>query len=179
MASVTSRYARAFAEVVVDRRMNAEKSVEELDSIAGLIESNTDLRNVLQNPAVPRAQKLKLLDAIVGRMGASKELRNFVAVLVDHHRARHMDEIAKQFKRELNQKLGIAESEVSSARELSKEERQALEKELQAITGKTVQATYSKDETLLGGVVVRIGSTIYDGSVRGQLHKIREQITGS
>jgi F-type H+-transporting ATPase subunit delta len=179
MASVTSRYARAFAEVVVDRRMNADKSVEELDSIASLIESNADLRNVLQNPAVPRQQKLKLLDAIVGRMGASKELRNFIAVLVDHHRAGHMEEIAKQFKRELNQRLGIAESEVSSARELSKEERQALEKELQAITGKTVQATYSKDETLLGGVVVRIGSTIYDGSVRGQLHKIREQITGS
>jgi F-type H+-transporting ATPase subunit delta len=112
-------------------------------------------------------------------MGASKELRNFVAVLIDHHRIGHIDEVSRLFKQELNQRLGIAETQVSSARELSKEEKQALEKQMQAITGQTVRATYTRDEKLLGGVVVRIGSTIYDGSVRGQLQKIREQIAGS
>jgi F-type H+-transporting ATPase subunit delta len=179
MAAVASRYARAFAEVVVDRRMNADKAIEELDSMSGLVMSSHELRNVFLNPSVAHAQKLGLLDAIVARMGASKELRNFVAVLIDHHRIGHIDEVARLFKQELDQRLGIAETQVSSARELSKEEKQALEGQMHLITGQTVRATYTRDEKLLGGVVVRIGSTIYDGSVRGQLQKIREQIAGA
>src|SRR5436305_13523140 len=106
-------------------------------------------------------------------------LRNFIAVLIDHHRAGQMDEIAEQFKQELNQRLGIAETQVSSARELTPEEKQSLEKQMTAITGKVVRATYSRDASLLGGVVVRIASTIYDGSVRGQLERIKEQIAAS
>ena len=90
-----------------------------------------------------------------------------------------MDEIARQFKQELNQRLGIAETQVSSARELMPEEKQSLEKQMAAITGKIVHATYSQDAGLLGGAIVRIGSTIYDGSVRGQLQRIKQQIASA
>jgi F-type H+-transporting ATPase subunit delta len=179
MAAVASRYARAFAEVVVDRRMDANKTMDELATIADLIMSSPELRNVLQNPSVEHKQKLKLLDAIIGRMGGSRELRNFVAVLMDQHRVGHIDEIAEQFKHELNERMGIAETLVSSARELTPEEKQSLERQMAAITGKTVRATYSRDTNLLGGVVVRIGSTIYDGSVRGQLERMKEQIASA
>ena len=137
------------------------------------------VKNALQNPAVQHGQKLKLLDAIIARLDGSKMLRNFIAVLIDHHRIGQMDDIAEQFKHELNQRLGIAETQVKSARELTPEERQSLEKQMEAVTGKVVRATYSRDATLLGGIVVRIGSTIYDGSVRGQLERIKEQIAAS
>ena len=177
MAAIAARYARAFAEVVVDRRMDPDQASAELKAIADLMKSSLELRNVLRNPAVDRKQKLKLLDAIVARNGAPKELRNFLAVLVDQKRIAQIGEIAEEFRHELNRRLGIAEVQVRSIRELSAEEKQSLQKKLEALTGKKVRAAYSQDATLLGGVVIRIGSTIYDGSVRGRLQKIRQKLT--
>lgn len=179
MATVASRYARAFAEVVIDLRIEPGQAQQELDAMAALIKSSAELRTVLQNPAVEHNQKLSLLDAIVFRLGISRALRNFVAVLIDHRRIGQIEEITQHFRHELNQRLGIAEAQVSSARELAPEEKQLLEKQMAAITGQVVRATYSRDSSLLGGAVVRIGSTIYDGSVRGQLRKIKEQIVAS
>ena len=106
-------------------------------------------------------------------MGGSKLLRNFVAVLIDHKRIGQIGEIAEQFKRQINDRMGIADAKVSSARELTASEKKLLEQRLAAVTGKTVRATYSEDARLLGGAVVRIGSTIYDGSVRGQLERLK------
>src|SRR5262249_28815859 len=99
--------------------------------------------------------------------------------LIDHRRLGQIGEIAEKVREELDQRLGIAEAQVSSARELSLEEKQLLEKEMTRITGKLVRATYARDANLLGGATVRIGSTIYDGSVRGQLQRIKEQIASS
>lgn len=179
MAAVTSRYARAFAEVVLDLRMEPAQALQELHAMAGLVESSPELRNVFENPSVEHKQKIGLLDAIIARMGASRSLRNFTAVLIDHRRIGQIGEIAKDFQHELNQRLGIAEAQVSSARELSQEEKRLLEKQMATITGKVVHATYSRDASLLGGAVVRIGSTIYDGSVRGRLRKIKENLVSS
>ena len=179
MAAISSRYARAFVDVVVDLRIEPGQALQELDAIAELLHSNPELRTVLQNPSVPHPQKLHLLDSIISLLGASRVLRNFVAVLIDQHRIAQIEEIAEKFRHELNERLGIAEAQVSSARELTQEERQLLEKQMAAVTGKVVQATYSHDPSLLGGATVRIGSTIYDGSVRGQLRKIKEQMAGS
>jgi len=179
MASVAGRYARAFAEVVVEHRMDPAQTIQELNSVAELMNSSLELRNVLQNPAVAHKQKLGLLDAIIGRMSGSKMLRNFLAVLIDQRRIREINEIAEQFKHELNQRLGIAEAQISAIRELTPEEKQLLEKKIAAMTGKVVRASYSQDANLLGGAVVRVGSTIYDGSVRGQLQRIKQQITVS
>ncbi len=176
MASISGRYARAFAEVIFDLRVPPEQALGELSEIAALLKSNEDLRTVLGNPAVPHRQKLSLLDAIVSRLGGSRALRNFLAVLIDHRRIGQIEEIARQVRQELNQRMGIAEARISSARELSSEERQLLERQITAITGKQVQATYSRDPSLLGGAVVRVGSTIYDGSVRGQLRRIKESL---
>lgn len=179
MAAIAIRYARAFAEVVLDKKVDPGRALRELNEMAALVKANADLRIVLQNPSVEHKQKLELLDAIVSRLGALPELRNFLAVLVDHRRIGQIEEIAQQFRHELNQRLGIAEAEVTSARELTRKERDLLEKQMIEITGKTVQASYSRDPGLLGGAVVRIGSTIYDGSVLGQLRRIKDQITSS
>jgi F-type H+-transporting ATPase subunit delta len=177
MAAILGRYARAFAEVAVAHKLDAEKTVAEMTEVAALIESSRELRNVMQNPSVAHAQKLGLLDAIVKRTGSSKLLRNFLAVLIDHHRIGSLGEIVTEFRQELNRRMGIAEARVSSARSLSSAERKSLEQQLAEITGMTVRASYSEDPMLLGGVTVRVGSTIYDGSVQGRLQRMRKEIT--
>jgi F-type H+-transporting ATPase subunit delta len=179
MAAMAGRYARAFADVVEKQKIDPEKAMRELDEMAALVAQSAALRNVLLNPAVEHKQKLALLDAIVKRIGAAKLLRNFVAVLIDHKRIHQMGDIAALFKQELDERMGIAQARVSSFRALSETEKQSLERRLTAVTGKTVRATYAEDPSLLGGALVRVGSTIYDGSVRGQLQRIKDQITES
>src|SRR5512146_1938822 len=179
MAAVAGRYARAFAEVVADQKLDAEKTVQELNAMAALVNGSAELRNVFQNPSVDHKQKIGLLDAIIKKTGGSKMLRNFVAVLVDQHRLAQIGEIAEQFRQELDERMGIAQAQVKSARELSAKEKKDLEQQLAEATGKTIRATYFEDASLLGGAVVRVGSVIYDGSVRGQLQRIKEQITGA
>ena len=179
MAAVLGRYARAYADVVVKHRHHIEKAAGELEQMAAILSSSRELRNVLANPAVAREQKLKLLDAIVSRMDASNIVRNFLAVLIDHRRIGSIGEIVELFKQELDRRLGIAEAKVSSVRELSSVEKKSLEQELAAITGMTVRATYSQDATLLGGVLVRVGSTIYDGSVQGRLQRMRQELASA
>jgi F-type H+-transporting ATPase subunit delta len=174
--AVLGRYARAFAEVAVKHKLNPEKTVAELEQVAVLITGSRELRNVMQNPAVSREEKLKLLDAIIQRMEATKILRNFLAVLIDHRRIGNIAELVELFKQELDRRMGIAEARVTSVRELTAAEKKTLEKHLAEITGKTVRATYSEDASLLGGVLVRVGSTIYDGSVHGRLQRIRQEL---
>jgi F-type H+-transporting ATPase subunit delta len=176
MAAVLGRYARAFAEVVVERKLDPDKTAAELSEVAALVHDNRELRNVLENPAVAHEQKLALLDALMKRMDGSKLLRNFLAVLIDHRRIGHLGELVAEFKEELDRRMGIAEARVQSARALTSAEKKSLEQQLAEITGKTVRASYSEDAALLGGVTVRVGSTIYDGSVQGRLERMRQEL---
>jgi len=177
LASVAGTYARAFADVVLDERLDANRAIGGLRRISGLLAESPDLRRVWENPAVPVEQKRHLLDAIVRREGIEKPVRNLVAVLIDHRRVPFLEQIAQQLEKELDARLGIAEAEVTSARELGDAEKRALETQIEKVTGKKVRARFALDATLLGGVTVRVGSTIYDGSVKGQLERIKEAIS--
>ena len=177
MASVASTYARAFADVVFDKHLNPAQAIGGLHQIATLVNGSIDLRRVWENPAVPADQKRKLLDAIVQRDGIDKPVRNLVAVLIDHRRLAFLPRIVEQLEKELDARLGFAEAQISSARELSDPEKRSLETQIAKTTGKKVRASYGLDSSLLGGAVVRIGSTIYDGSVKGQLERIKEAIS--
>jgi F-type H+-transporting ATPase subunit delta len=177
MASVASTYARAFADVVVDQRLDANRATDGLREIARLMAESADLRRVWQNPAVPADQKRHLLDAIVQREGLDKQVRNLVAVLIDHRRVQFLPRIIEQLEKELDARMGFAEAQILSARELGDAEKRALETQVANVTGKKVRASYGLDASLLGGAIVRVGSTIYDGSVKGQLEKIREAIS--
>ncbi|HEX3820972.1 MAG TPA: ATP synthase F1 subunit delta [Candidatus Sulfotelmatobacter sp.] len=177
MASVASIYARAFADVVLDECLDAARSVGGLWRIATLFSQSIELRRVWGNPAVPGDQKRKLLDAIVQREGIDKPVRNLVAVLMDHRRLTFLPRIVEQLEKELDARLGFAEAQISSARELGDAEKKSLEAQIAKTTGKKVRASYGLDASLLGGAVVRVGSTIYDGSVKGQLEKIKEAIS--
>ena len=177
MASVASTYARAFADVVFSAHLDANRALAGLREIARLLAESADLRRVWENPAVPADQKRRLLDAIVQREGIDKPVRNLVAVLIDHRRVQFLQRIIEQLEKELDARMGFAEAQISSARELSEAEKRALEVEIEKTTGKKVRARYALDPSLLGGAMVRVGSTIYDGSVKGQLEKIREAMS--
>ena len=176
MAAIASRYARAFADVVFDRKLDAAKSMTDLNSVSGLIASSDDLRKTWDNPSISAPQKHGVLDAIIARLGAAKEVRNFLAVVIDHRRTNDLAAIVRQTEQEINDRLGFAEAQITSARSLGDAEKQILEQQIQRMTGKSLRATYLQDSTLLGGAVVRVGSTIYDGSIQGQLKRLREQI---
>jgi len=177
VASVASTYARAFADVVLSAHLDANRAVGGLRRIAGLLAESTELRRVWENPAVPAEQKRKLLDAIVHQDGIERHVRNLVAVLIDHRRMQFLERITQQLEKELDARLGFAEAHITSARELGDAEKRGLEAQIEKVTGKKVRARFGLDASLLGGAVVRVGSTIYDGSVKGQLGKIREAIS--
>lgn len=177
MASVASTYARAFADVILANHLDANHAVGGLRRIAGLMQESVDLRRVWENPAVPADQKRGLLDAIAQREGIERHVRNLVAVLIDHRRMHYLKQITAQLEKELDARLGFAEAQITSARELADAERRTLEAQIAKLTGKKVRAHFGLDSSLLGGAVVRIGSTIYDGSVRGQMERIKGAIS--
>jgi F-type H+-transporting ATPase subunit delta len=177
MSAITSRYARAFVDVVFSSKLEAAKVTADLRSVLAVVDESVELKIVWANPSIPPEQKRKLLDAITARLGVQREVRNFIAVLIDHHRIAQLAEITEQFEHDVNERLGLAEAEITSARQLSDSERRDLEMQIASLTGKRVLAKYSTDTHLLGGAVVRIGDTIYDGSVRGRLARIREELS--
>jgi F-type H+-transporting ATPase subunit delta len=177
MASIANTYARAFADVVFSARLDAARAIGGLREIATLLKQSIELQRVWENPAVPADQKRKLLDVIVQRDGIDKHVRNLIAVLIDHRRLVFLPRIVDQLEKELNARLGFAEAQISSARELGEGEKRALEIQIEKTIGKKVRASYGLDPSLLGGAVVRIGSTIYDGSVKGQVERIKEAIS--
>ena len=180
MASVVGTYARAFADVVMTTKnqLDPARVLGELHSIEALLKESDQLRRVFENPSIPGDRKRAVLDAITARLRTTRQVRNFIAVLTDHRRLPLFSEILKQVEQELNDRQGFAEAQVSTARQLSDPEKQMLEAEITKMTGKKVRARYEQDDSLLGGAVVQVGSTIYDGSVKGQLEKIREQLVG-
>jgi F-type H+-transporting ATPase subunit delta len=177
MASVAGTYARAFADVVLSAHLDADRSVAELRTMAKLLEDNIELRRVWENPAVPADQKRRVLDVIAQRDGVSRQARNLIAVLIDHRRTRFLETIIQQLEKELDSRLGIAEAEITTFRELSDPEKREFESQVARLTGKKVRAQYFRDPSLLGGAVLRLGSEIYDGSVRGQLERIRTALS--
>ena len=177
MASVASTYSRAFADVVLGAHLDADASIAELRSIASLLSESSELRRVWENPAIPAEQKRRVLDVIVERDGISKQVRNLVAVLIDHRRVHFLEPIIGQLEKELDARLGFAEAEITSARQLDDAEKREFEAQVGKLTGKKVRARFGQDASLLGGAVVRLGSTIYDGSVKGQLERSKEAIS--
>jgi F-type H+-transporting ATPase subunit delta len=177
MASVASTYARAFADVVLSAHLDANRCIAELRMIASLLAESSELRRVWENPAVPADQKRRVLNVVAERDGISKQVRNLVAVLIDQRRVHFLEPIIGQLEKELDARLGFAEAQITSTRELVDAEKREFEAQVGKLTGKKVRARYGQDASLLGGAVVRVGSTIYDGSVKGQLERIKAAIS--
>jgi len=179
MAAIASRYARALVDVVLEKRIDATVAVQQVRDMVATVEGSHELRMVWESPAVLAERKRAVLDSVAAQSGLLRPIRNFFAILIDHGRIPMAGQIARQFETELNQQLGFVEAGITSSRQLSAAEKQGLESQLGTMTGKSVRASYETNLDLLGGVIVRVGSTIYDGSVRGQLQNLKEQLTNS
>jgi F-type H+-transporting ATPase subunit delta len=131
------------------------------------------------NPSIANEQKLKVLDAIAVRIGMFPQVRNFLAVIMDHQRLDGLDEILTEYHAIANEQSNMAEAEITSARPLNEQDRVELESEVAKLAGGRVRATYREDATLLGGAVVRIGSKVYDGSIRTQLQQLKQKLVNA
>ena len=175
MSAVVERYAAALAEVALERKL-AGKVRSDLGAFVEVFLSSADLRNALGTPVVSNDVKHKVIHEVTAKMGVDVAVQNFLYLIVDHRRTEILREIPAALQQQLNMRMGIAEADVSSARELSGAEKQQLTAMLERRTGKKIEASFREDKTLLGGAVVRVGSTIYDGSVREQLNRLRERL---
>jgi F-type H+-transporting ATPase subunit delta len=173
--ALAERYAGALVDVAIENKQ-ADQVKQELADFAARVRESPDLQAFLANPSIARMAKHSAIEAIVTRMGASRTLRNYLFVIVDQRRAGMLIEIQEAFSRLLDARQGITQAKVTSATELTAQERAELGAALAKLTGEKVQAHYTTDAALIGGSVVQIGSTIYDGSVRTQLERMRARM---
>jgi F-type H+-transporting ATPase subunit delta len=178
MAAFELRYARAFQQVTAAQGMNIDAVRSQLEDFAATFDNSHNLREFLLNPALPHEDKLKVLDALAARVGLDKTVRNFVAVLMDHGRMHFLRDIAAEYSSLADEANSIAEVEITSAKPLENSERSLLESKASELAGGKVRVTWSEDAALLGGAVIRLGSSVYDGSVRGQLQGMKAHLAG-
>jgi F-type H+-transporting ATPase subunit delta len=179
MSVLSLRYAHAFASVAAASHLNVAAAQQQLSDFSGTLAGSRELREVLMNPSIANDQKLKVLDAIAGRIGMFPQVRNFVAVIMNHQRLDELDEILTEYHAVADDQSGLTEAEVTSARPLNDNDRAELEAQVAKLAGGRIRTTYFQDATLLGGAVVRIGSTVYDGSIRAQLQQLKQKLVNA
>lgn len=176
MSTVSLRYAHAFADVVKANNLDAVVAKQQLEDFSGTLLGSPELHEFLGNPSIPAPEKLKIVDAVTGRIGVFPQVRNFIAVIMTHERLAGLPEIIAEFAAFADQAAFITDAEVTTARPLHGADRIALEARIENLAGGAIRTTYNEDSTLLGGAVVRIGSTVYDGSVRAQLQQLKQKL---
>ena len=175
--AIARRYAAAMADAAMDKQ-NARQARGDVAAFVQAFDANADLRNFLQSPAIAIKIKQRVVADVAAKMGLSDEVRNFISLIVAHGRTELLGVIERLLGEELNDRMGIAAAEVVSARKLSEAERKELTATLERRVGKKIEAQFREDNDLLGGAVVRVGSTVYDGSVREKLNRLRQQLGG-
>jgi F-type H+-transporting ATPase subunit delta len=175
LKSAALQYATALAEIALEQGAT-DPVLHQLADFSAAYAESAELRTFLSNPSVSREAKHGVIEQLVARLGASKIIRNFLFVAVDNARTQQLPHIIATFQEVIRQRQGIAEAQVESAMELNAAQRAQLLQTLERVTGKKIQAKYSLDPALLGGAVVRIGDTIYDGSLKNQLNHMRARL---
>ena len=173
--TVSRRYATALADVVIQTG-ETDTVKGELKTWEQLIASNIDLQTAFSNPSIAHASKEKVLESLLSRTRPSKTTANFLRILLRNSRLTEIREIYTRFESVLAERSGNVAAEVTSARELTDAQRNELKTNLERLTGKHVAPKFTIDPELIGGVVTRVGSTIYDASVRTQLENLKEEL---
>ena len=179
MSVLALRYAHAFASVTSSKNLDTSAVQQQLNDFNDALAESRALREVLANPAIPSDEKLKVLDAISSRVNMLPQVRNFLAVIMDNQRLSELREIVAEYHAVVDEQSGMAEAEITSAHPLNDQDRAELESQVAKLAGGRVRTTYRQDETLLGGAVVRIGSTVYDGSIRAQLQQLKQKLVSA
>jgi F-type H+-transporting ATPase subunit delta len=176
--ALASRYASALVDVATGPKSSVDPHhlLGELRGFEEVLTGSAELRAALTSPSVPPARKRAVVGAIGAKLGVSRVARNFLFVLTDHRRIAMLSEVLEAFDLLSDERLGFTRAEISSARELDQRQRAAVSHGLERLTGKSVRVRFAVDSALLGGLVARIGSTVYDGSVRGQLQALGKRL---
>ncbi|HTY64876.1 MAG TPA: ATP synthase F1 subunit delta [Acidobacteriota bacterium] len=175
-SAILGRYSRSLAEIAFEG--NLQQTVwEDLQSFAEIFRAVPDLLDVFHAPSIPRETKEKLLAELMAKYPVNTITSNFLRILLQHHRIRYFQQIADGYLKAMNDRKGIVSAQVTAASPLSQEQLKALEEKLAGMTGKFVQIESQTDANLLGGVVVQMGSTIFDGSIRTQLSEMKRRLT--
>jgi len=173
--TVARRYAEALADVAI-----ARKQLEQIDRdvrvFAEMTKSSRELHDLFASPIVSLTDKRRVLDALIDRVGTGQLTANLLRTMLNHHRLQHLAEVYEQFRREINERKGVVVAEVTTAADVGHSEQEKLGRTLEKLTGKKVEFTFKSDPSLIGGLVTRIGSVVYDGSVRTQLQEIKERL---
>jgi F-type H+-transporting ATPase subunit delta len=176
MAAFVARYARAFADVVTQEKLDTAALDRQMEDFLLTWDASAELRDLFVNPAVAALQKVAVLDKMNAKLGLRKELRNLLAVLINNDRIGDVREVVQAYRAEMQERQGIRSVEIVTARELSEKDRTGLMTGVGKLAGAEIQASFKLDKSILGGTVVRIGSTVYDGSVRGRLERLKEAL---
>ena len=175
--TMARRYASALAEVVLERGEALEVQIE-LAAWEEMIQLTPNLLEVLRNPTIALDKKRAVLNKLIERAMPRQTTVNFLKVLLQNHRLTDLGEINRKFAETLDERAGMVLATVTTARAVTESSQQQLQAKLTGLTGKKVRVNFATDPDLLGGVVTRIGSTVYDGSVRNQLQMIKEKMAG-
>jgi F-type H+-transporting ATPase subunit delta len=177
LQTVARRYASALADVVIERREEREVQ-DEIRSWASMIADNPQLKEVFANPTIVYDHKRSVVEELLKRTRVRETTASFLRVLLRNQRLAQLPEIAERFGQILDERSGIVAAEITTARPIPEELKKALHDSLTSATGKTVRLTFATDEAIIGGLVARIGSTIFDGSVESNLARLAESLSG-
>jgi F-type H+-transporting ATPase subunit delta len=175
--TVARRYASALADVIIERD-EAAPVLAELAAWEEMIAGNPALLESFSNPTIPYEQKGRLLNELISRTKVRPATANFLRILLKNQRLGELTQVNAKLAQVLDDRSGVVSAEVISARPVPEPTRAALEERLGQMTGKRIRLSFGTDESLIGGLVTRIGSTIYDGSVRNQLMRLGEELAG-
>ena len=178
-SAAANRYARALVDSVLapSSQLNPADAVTQLRAVEQMIDGSPELRNALLTPAIQTSRKRAVAGDLLQKLGVSHLIRNFLYVVIDRRRVGILNEMREAFELLLDERLGFVRAEVSSAAPLDQRRSAEIESELSEMTGKRMRLHFAVNPELLGGVVAKIGSRVYDGSVRGQLEQLRRQFT--
>ena len=176
--TVARRYASALADVVIERREEREVQ-KEINFWASTIDSNPQLKEVFANPTVAYEQKRTVLEELISRTRVRETTASFLRVLLRNQRLEQLPEVATRFGQVLDDRAGVVAAEITTARPIAEDLKKTLHDTLASATGRTVRLTFATDENIIGGLVARIGSTVFDGSVENNLERLAEGLVGS
>ena len=176
ITTVANRYAKALADVIMERGQTLTVG-DEVKAFTQVIEENSELRNVFASPVIALDRKKAVLNELLARMQFKPTTNNFLQLLLTNQRLHQIAVVRASLMRELDERAGVVSAEVTTARPLAETEQENLLNQLQTATGKRVRVSFKIDPEIIGGVVTRVGSLIYDGSIKNQLALMKQQLS--
>lgn len=173
--TIARRYGTALADVVL-KTGETDTVKAELKVWEEMMSSNADLQSAFANPSIAYIDKEKVLESLLSRVKPSRTTANFLRVLLKNNRLMGLAEINDRFASILEERRGFIAAHVTAARELTDEQKNELKSNLEKLTGKSVHMDFEINNDIIGGVVARIGSTVYDGSVKTQLENLKQEL---